>query len=147
MLERGTHLEDALPYIHTPKAGCKRFDLPALQKYPYWFEIIKTCRSNNVVSTYTIKPNAAGDSIMSANGILKEFPAVIEHYDANARFYYFAGDFADNPIGQNFVKFRGIRAFRKLLYEQKQADDREGFFWEYYTPLVHHILDTYKPLR
>lgn len=147
VLEDGTHLENDLPYIYTNKENREKYDLPPVQKYPYWFDIMKTSRNNNVVSVYSIKPNAKGDSIMKAYNILKDFPAVIEHYGDDYKFYYFAGDFADNPIGLKLSRFRGIRFFRKYLYNSELKGDREEFFWEYYTPLVTSILKKYKPLN
>jgi hypothetical protein len=147
ILEKGTHLNTDLPKIYTNKRSRERFNLPPIQNYPYWFDIMKTKRSNNVVSVYSIDVNAKGDSIMKANGILKDFPAVIEHYDIDYKFYYFAGDFADNPISTYTSKFRGIRQVHSLFFSENTKGERTDFFWNYYTPLIQHILQHYKPIK
>jgi len=142
ILENKTHLTQEVPYILTNKENCERFELPEKIKYPYWFDVMLTKRSNNVVSIYSVYTNAKGDSILESIGIPKVFPAVIEH-TGDYLFYYFSGDFCDNPIEQFTAKIKGVRAFRWFFYNGKEIPERRSFFWEYYSPLVTKILANY----
>jgi hypothetical protein len=134
-------LKNDLPYIHTSKENCKRFGLPEQIKYPYWFDIMSTSHTNAVISEYVIETNKRGDSILEQYSILNRFPAVIEHNQADYKFYYFSGDFADNPISQHTAYFKGIPFFSSLFYDGKDPAERSSFFWNYYIPLVSTILD------
>ena len=143
ILENKTHLNEEVPSILTNSKNRERFGLPANLKYPYWFDVMLTQRSNNVVSVYSIYSNAKGDSLLSLNGIPKTFPAVIEH-SGDYNFYYFAGDFCDNPVQQFAAKVKWVRLFKWFFYNAKEIPERRSFFWEYYSPLVTNILyDTY----
>jgi hypothetical protein len=143
VLENKTDLTDEVPYIVTNSENQKRFGIPAKEKYPYWFDVTLTSRSNNVVSVYQINSNSRGDSILSSMNIPNPFPSVIEHYDNDYKFYYFCGDYCDNPIQQWFSKFWGITAFRMILPTSRETAERESFFWKFYEPLVSTILDKY----
>src|ERR1035438_4855118 len=143
VLENKTDLVDEVPFIVTGAENQKRFGLPAKIKYPYWFDVTLTSRSNNVISVYQINCNSRGDSILSSMNIPNPFASVIEHYDSDYKFYYFCGDFCDNPIELWFSKFWGITAFSRLLPTSKETGERESFFWSYYEPLVSTILDKY----
>lgn len=99
-----------------------------------------TRQTNNVVSVYRIFSNARGDSILKSINIPNPFPAVIEHYDNDYKFYYFCGDFCDNPIDSFLAKFEGITKFRWFMYPSNDAAERKSFFWLYYEPLVSNIL-------
>jgi len=142
ILENKTDLKEEVPFILTNEENRKHFGLPAKLKYPYWFDVMLTQRSNNVVSIYSIYTNEKGDSILQANGIPKVFPAVIEH-TGEYLFYYFAGDFCDNPVDQFAAKIKGIRFFKWFFYNAKEIPERRSFFWEYYSPLVTKILTSY----
>jgi hypothetical protein len=143
VLENKTDLVDEVPFIITGAENQKRFGLPAKIKYPYWFDVTLTSRSNNVISVYQINCNSRGDSILSSMNIPNPFASVIEHYDSDYKFYYFCGDYCDNPIEQWFSKFWGITAFSSLLPTSKETVDRQSFFWSYYEPLVSTILNKY----
>jgi len=147
ILENKTHLNEEVPSILTNSKNRERFGLPAKLKYPYWFDVMLTQRSNNVVSVYSIYSNAIGDSLLSLNGIPKTFPAVIEH-TGDYNFYYFAGDFCDNPVEQFSAKVKWVRLFKWFFYNAKEIPERRSFFWEYYSPLVTKILyNTYDSLH
>jgi hypothetical protein len=80
---------------------------------------------------------------LADNNIPSQFPAIIEHYRNDYKFYYFCGDFADNPISQGGSYFKGISLFRKLFYNDDIAAERVSFFWEFYRPMINKILDDY----
>jgi len=59
-------------------------------------------------------------------------------------FYYFCGDYSDNPININYMaKLKGIKFFRFLMYDKGDRSDRNRFFWVYYNRLVAKILNNY----
>jgi len=147
ILENKTHLKQEVPFLLTNEANRERFGLPAKLKYPYWFDVMLTQRTNNVLSVYSIYTNEKGDSLLHVMDIPKTFPAVIEH-KGDYTFYYFAGDFCDNPVEQFAAKIKWIRLFKWFFYNAKEISERRSFFWEYYTPLVTKILNIhYNSLR
>ena len=143
ILENKRDLKEEVPYIISDDISRKRFGLPKKIKYSYWFDIMLTKRSNNVISVYQIFTNARGDSILQSLNIPNPFPAAIEHYDNDFKFYYFCGDFSDNPVKMILSKFWGITKFRWLMYPSNDFAERESFFWLYYQPLVSTILQNY----
>ena len=143
VLEHIVNLNAEVPFILTKKAERERYNIPKSMKYPFWFDIVQTSRSNKVISFYDLKVNAAGLKILSDNNIPSQFPAIIEHYRDDYKFYYFCGDFADNPISQAGSYFKGSTYFRKLFYNDDIAAERVSFFWEFYRPMVTTILQDY----
>ena len=143
ILENKKDLNEEAPLILTNERNQERFQIPQTIKYTYWFDVMLTSHSNNVVSVYQIKTNARGDSILNSINIPNPFPAVIEHYDKDYKFYYFCGDFCDNPVDMVFTKFLGITNFRELFYSSNNLMDRSGFFWMYYEPMLTTILNEY----
>lgn len=143
VLENGRDLKDEVPYILTNERNQERFQVPEKIKYSYWFDVMLTSHSNDVISVYQIKTNAKGDSMLNSMNIPNPFPAVIEHYDKDYKFYYFCGDFCDNPVDMLFTDFLGISNFSGLFYSSNEISERDSFFWLYYRPLVSTILDEY----
>jgi hypothetical protein len=143
ILENKIDLKEEAPVLLTNETNQERFNIPRKVKYSYWFDVMLTSHSNNVVSVYQIKTTASGDSILNSINIPNPFPAVIEHYDKDYRFYYFCGDFCDNPIDMIFSNFFGITKFSGMLFSENDLSDRTSFFWLYYQPLVSGILDNY----
>lgn len=143
VLENVTSLNAEVPFILTRKEERERYNIPKSMKYPFWFDIIQTSRSNKVISFYDLKVNEAGRKILNDNHIPSQFPAIIEHYRDDYKFYYFCGDFADNPISQTGSYFKGSSYFRKLFYNDDIAAERVSFFWEFYRPMVTTILKEY----
>jgi hypothetical protein len=139
ILENNSHLTTELPIIETNKRFQDKYDLPAQMKYPFWFDIINTDTTNSVVSSYRILPTQLGRKLLKRYGIPETFPAVIEHCKPDYRFYYFAGDFCDNPIGLKSAKFKYVEFLSSFFY-QKMPQERISFFWDFYRPLVNHIL-------
>lgn len=143
ILEYRKDLKEEVPYIISNELNQKRFMIPNKIKYSYWFDVMLTSQTNNVVSVYQIFTNAKGDSILNSLHIPNPFPAVIEHYDNEYKFYYFCGDFCDNPIDSFLAKFVGITKFRWFWYPSGDLAERKSFFWRYYEPLVSTILKNY----
>ncbi len=148
ILDNKRDLNAEVPFILTNERNQNRFKVPQKLKYSYWFDVMLTSHSNNVVSVYQIKTNSRGDSILNSINIPNPFPAVIEHFDKDYKFYYFCGDFCDNPIDMLFTDFWGVTNFRSFLYSSNDIAERVSFFWLYYEPMVSKILgDYYKSLN
>lgn len=141
ILEEETDLVGKLPMIYRNKPLAASYGLPEKIPFAYWFDIISTDDSNKVLARYRIDVTARGDSLLRRHGIPTDWPAVIAH-TGRYRFFYFAGDFCDNPIGLTMAHLRGIEYFRGLLYSRDPLD-RSRFFWHFYRPLVTRVLNDY----
>jgi hypothetical protein len=113
--------------------------LPASITYPFWFDVMDA-GENEVLAHYQLQTTAKGDSILAKIGLNNQFPAIIRHQDYDYPFYYFAGDFADNPLTYKRSYFKGIRWFREFFYDPTEPTDRAYFFWEYYLPLLDYVI-------
>ncbi|MEQ8237794.1 MAG: hypothetical protein RIA69_01210 [Cyclobacteriaceae bacterium] len=141
ILEKSTHLEIEVPVIHTEEEFVDYYGVVEEMKYPFWFDIIETTDQNQILSSYKISSNEKGDSVLRKWNIPKEFPAVISSKE-DYPFFYFAGDFADNPVSMKHAKFKYINQFGFLFYEST-VSERESFFWKFYQPLMKRIIDDY----
>lgn len=141
VLEGRRHLSTAIPFIRTQKINQSLFGIPEIINYPFWFEINQSSRKNNIISTFNINSNSAGDSILIKNNILKVFPAVVERNINNAKLYYFAADFADNPINYNYSKLKYVDKVKQITVNNKSQVNRTNFFYLYYLPLMRKILE------
>ena len=141
ILENGRELRDPIPLIYTDKKNQDKYGVPSSIIYPYWIDIMKNKNdTNQIISKYVIGTNPEGEALLSTNGIPKIFPAVI-HRDLNYNFYYFCGDFADNPTKFRFAKLKGITGLKFLMYNAVDLTDRNRFFWEFYLPMMQTILN------
>jgi hypothetical protein len=142
ILEEGTHLTDAVPHILTSAYGQDKLGLPERMKYPFWFDVIIPGGTvNQVVSKFDISANASGRTELNKYGIPLNFPAVLMHRGTDYKFYYFSGDFCDNPINATTSYFKGIQYFKWLFYNQDDVIERNSFFWKFYQPLMQNILN------
>lgn len=116
------------------------YNLPEKVYYPYWFDIVTTGSENDVVSEFKLNTTLEGDSILNEYRLEETFPAVLSHTE-NYRFYYFAGDFADNTIKTSLAYFSGVQLVGQVFNSKKDANSRQ-FFWKYYNPLIKNILNT-----
>jgi hypothetical protein len=142
----GTELDlvNPVPQIYTFKYGQDVFNLPPRMKYPYWVDIMTYNDSiNHAVSAYQLFPTSRGAGILRDNGIPERFPAVLMHDGADYKFYYFSGDYTDNPIMPTTSYFKGISAVSWLFYNEANPYERKSFFWKYYRPMVTKILNDY----
>lgn len=142
ILEDSTHMTQALPHMVATPVGLKHFDIPDQMKYPFWFDVITSDKKmNQTVADYKLDLNKAGKNELTKYGIPTEFPAVVMHRGDDYRFYYFAGDFCDNPIGMTSSYFKGIRFFKFLMFNVEDKMERKSFFWNFYRPMVTKILE------
>jgi len=140
VLEEGTHLTKAIPGIITDAENCTKYGVPSSVAFANWFDIIDPI-SNNVISKFKLETTALGDTLLEANGISNEFPAVVQDPVSN-RIYYFSGDFATNPVWYSTSRIKGFDKLKGVLYSTK-PDDPRRFFWLYYRPLIQNIFDEY----
>ena len=142
--EDGAHLADPLPHIVATPAGQRDLGLPAATRYPFWFDVIEPgdqASGNEAVAEFVISVNAQGDSLLRQHHIPSHFPAVLRHNGPDYRFYYFSGDFCDNPLSLVSSYFKGISWFRGLFYNEKEPGERKSFFWNFYLSMLTHILE------
>lgn len=142
VLSHTTDLKELVPIIETPDRWKKYYSVVSKMKYPYWFDIMFSDKSNEIISEISVNPTLRGDSILEKNGIPAISPAVIAHDSDNYKFYYFTGDFADDPIDPALSDYRGITSLSWFLYNKRNGE-RESFFWEYYLPMMEKILGAY----
>jgi hypothetical protein len=144
VLEKGKEMDNPIPRIVIEKKYQSQFNVPSNIIYPYWIDIIVNHNdSNEIVATYDLATTKGGEDMLRMNGIPKSFPSII-HRKKGFSFYYFCGDFADNPTKFRFAKLSGITGLKFLMYNAIDVTDRNRFFWEFYLPMMQSILkDTY----
>jgi hypothetical protein len=138
VLEEGQHLDQAMPQIITQPTLAGRFDLPRRISYPNWFDVTLTDSTNQVAARFQLRTTSQGDSLLKNFRLKSTFPAIIQH-KGSYRFYYFAGDFSQNPVSTPASYFEGIHHLDFLLYDDEPASSGR-FFWKYYLPLTRGIL-------
>jgi len=144
ILENETHLNKEYPYLFFNDEAKDHYSLPKRIKYIYWFDIVRTDTTyNHVLSTFRIDVNDKGRAELAANGISPSFPAISAHINKDYRFFYFSGDFCDNPIRLISSYFKGAGYFQWFMYNKSDPLERESFFWRVYRPLVTQALNDY----
>ncbi|MEE4178184.1 MAG: hypothetical protein V2I46_11815 [Bacteroides sp.] len=141
VLENETHLDMEVPFIHSGKKLIDEYGVVEKIKYPYWFDVCSAGESNEVLAEYRIETNSKGDSILRHWDIPRVFPAVIKN-KGDYPYYYFAGDFSDNPIKMKTSRLKYVEKFDYLWYAPL-THERKSFFGLYYRPLVTKILNNY----
>ncbi len=142
ILEDSTHMTDPVPHIITLGYGQKYLSLPERMKYPFWFDVIAPDLSvNHAISRFELGLNDKGTAELKKNNIPTTFPAIIMHRGKDYKFYYFSGDFCDNPIGIATSYFKGVSLFKWMLYNTDDPTERKSFFWDFYRPMMTHILE------
>ncbi|NQV38290.1 MAG: hypothetical protein HQ509_09840 [Candidatus Marinimicrobia bacterium] len=140
VMEHEKHLRIKTPVIQTRKNQRDVYGLPKVMEYPFWFDITFPTQTEHIVSYYTLYTTQLGDSLLASHGLPGSFPAVIHNPDVGGGFYYFAGDFADNPISTLSAYFKGVHWFQTFFYNPQDITDRRDFFWNYYRPLLTTIM-------
>jgi hypothetical protein len=140
VLEAGTQLTSALPRIITDDANSQKLGVIPSVAFDQWFDIIDPLQ-NQVISKFKIDATPLGDTLLSSNGLLNEFPAVVKD-PVSQRIYYFSGDFATYDVPFWISRFKGVEKLKGILYSDK-TDDTRRFFWLYYKPLINSIFSDY----
>lgn len=141
ILSFGDDFQNEVPKILTMPTYQKQFDIPEIVNYPYWIDLMLVSRDYEVVSYYDLTPTDAGLEKMSAWGIPRYFPAVVVKSNGQGKVYYFAGDFADNPVNAQSYKFYGIAKIWRMFLTAEDITRRNSFFWNFYYPLLASILE------
>lgn len=141
ILENETDLIGEVPEIRSSKDVVKRYGVNSTVNYPFWFDVVEAKRPNHVLSFYHLQVNPRGDSILTSNGLRKVFPAVVHSLDG-CSFYYFAGDFCDNPLEMTSSYFDHVGLFQSFFHSS-QPIDRRTFFWQFYRPFMNTVLKDY----
>lgn len=141
ILESETDLTYEIPWIISSPKTIDRYGVKDTIEYPFWFDIVEADNPIDKISSYSIRTNSRGDSLMNKWNIPTEFPAVITGNDSLT--YYFSGDFADNKIGMNLSHFKGTPLFGGITQSQDGLMSRNTFFWDFYYPLVSNIILPY----
>lgn len=139
VLDTKKHLNSPLPMIITGSELGERSKLPGRIEYPNWFDIVQTDSTSRVMANFHLPTSARGDSLLESHRLSPEFPAII-HHEGDYKFYYFAGDFSQNPVSTTTSYFAGIKAIDFLFYNPNNNNSSARFFWQYYIPLVEGIM-------
>ncbi len=131
--------QNRIPLVRTQKINKHGFNLPEVVPYPDWFDVVMIERDYQVISYYDIDPSAEGLQRLRSMGLPRFFPAAVIRKTGEATQYYFAGDFSD--IRGNFGSpyFYGLPTLWRGLYVASDYSDRQGFFWNYYHPLISQV--------
>jgi len=140
VLEEGIHLKNSLPQIITDESSAKKYGVLSKVAFDQWFDIIDPLQ-NKVISKFKIETTPEGDTLLSSNGLMSEFPAVVQEPVAQ-RIYYFSGDFATYDIPFWTARLKGVDKLKVIFYSDKPEDTRR-FFWLYYKPLINGIFSDY----
>lgn len=144
ILEEGWHLKNPMPQIVSTSFAQDHYGVPKQIKYSFWFDVMAPDMTvNEVISSFSIDANEEGLKELKKYGIPANFPAITMHKDSDYSFFYFSGDFSDNPIGTTSSYFKGIGYFKSFFYNKDDITERSSFFWEYYRPLLNTILEDY----
>ncbi|HRH65073.1 MAG TPA: hypothetical protein PLU53_02125 [Bacteroidia bacterium] len=139
VMEEGRELNEAVPKIYTDLKYRNQYNIPSVMIYPYWMDImINRNDTNEVMSKYILNTTAQGSELLAQNNIPKIYPAILKR-TKDCRFFYFCGDFADNPTKFRFAKLSGITGLKFLMYNAVDITDRNRFFWEFYLPMMQRI--------
>jgi hypothetical protein len=144
VLEAGTTLGKAVPCIKTTRAAVG-LGLPDSIGYPFWFDVLEpdtAAGPNETLAVFDFDVNPDGARLLGENGIPACCPAILRHLGADYGFYYFSGDFCDNPIGYTSSYFEGAAFFEGIFRGKVTEGDRTPFFWDFYRPLLTHILES-----
>jgi hypothetical protein len=129
-----------MPHIISDDATCKTYGVPQSVAFDQWFDIIDPLQ-NKVISKIKLDITPLGDTLLTGNSLLSEFPAVVQE-PVSQRVYYFSGDFATYNVPFWTSRFKGVEKLKGIFYSEK-PDDTRRFFWLYYRPLINGIFRDY----
>lgn len=141
ILQFGKDFKSNVPNIVSTAKSQKKYGIPEIVKYPYWIDVILVSSDFEVISYYDLLPTEAGIDKLRGMGVPRYFPAAVVKENGKGKFYYFSGDFADNPVSGSSFRFFGISKLWKMFLQAEDYSQRNSFFWNYYFPLMKNILD------
>ncbi len=109
--------------------------------YPYWFDVVENTSEAKRLASFQWHATEAGRERLRIRGLPARFSAVTRRATASGGVaWYFAGDFADNPLDPRPVPFLGFLAFRRAIEGLKVAPSETAFYWRFYVPMMQSIL-------
>jgi len=141
VLEEGTHLENALPFIVTGQEEAENYNLAVQVAFVKPFDIVDPI-NNEALSNFKLMTTEEGELLLDKHFLSNEFPAVIVN-PGNVRSVYFCGDFATSNLPPWTARFGSLNILQGLLYKSGDMNDTRRFFWEYYKPLLTGMLNDY----
>jgi hypothetical protein len=140
ILRFGNDFKSNVPNIVSTAKSQKRYEIPEIVKYPYWIDVILVSSDFEVISYYDLLPTEAGIDKLREIGVPRYFPAAVVKENGKGKFYYFCGDFADNPVSGSSFRFFGVSKLWRMFLQAEDYSQRNSFFWNYYYPLMKNIL-------
>jgi len=108
--------------------------------YPYWFDVVEATEGTEVLAWFEWRLTSWGAERLDRRGLPRRFPAVARRRHPRAVSYYFAGDFADNPMSEARVPFAGYLAFKRRLESYKLNPSESAFYWTFYVPMMDELV-------
>jgi len=110
--------------------------------YPYWFDVVAPGPGTRVLASFQWHLTPAGRERLAARGLPERFAAVtlVEAPGAGPA-YYFAGDFADNPMPDFTVPLAGFPTWMRWLQAGRLAPSESAFYWRFYAPTMTALLE------
>ncbi len=116
--------------------------------YPYWFDVVTATPAAKRLASFEWHLTDAGRERLKTRGLPARFPAVTRRTPpSGGAAWYFAGDFADNPMDTRPVPLIGYPGFRQLVERFKLAPSETAFYWRFYVPMIASILDDVESRR
>ena len=134
-------LKTAMPQIKTFGYGINQMNLPRMQEFPYWFDVIEYNDSvNHAISAYQIDLTDQGKTKLNQLGIADRFPTILMQRTQDYSFYYLCGDFSSEPIAMSTSRLKGVHRFSSMLKGRNGTFGEDEFFYRFYFPLMRNIL-------
>jgi hypothetical protein len=140
ILEEGTHLLSAMPFVTTGSEYAIKYGVPEKVAFRGPFDIIDP-KENSVISSFTLETTPEGLELLDRHFLSNVFPAVTGDLD-EGNYIYMAGDFATGKMAPWTACFGQPGFLSSLLYSEDVNDPRR-FFWLYYKPLLSGLLNDY----
>ncbi len=114
--------------------------------YPYWFDVVEAAPATETLARFAWRLSPDGAARLRDRGLPETFPAVTRRRapSGGGTAYYFAGDFADNPMDDVRVPLAGYATLRRWLEAAKLAPSETAFYWRFYVPMMERIVEEAK---
>ena len=110
--------------------------------YPYWFDVVEAGPGASVLANFRWRLTPAGLGRLKARNLPEVFPAVTRSMvPGGGAAWYFAGDFADNPMPDGRVPFAGYLTVRRWAERIKLSPSELAFYWRFYAPMMARLID------
>jgi hypothetical protein len=109
--------------------------------YPYWFDVVEPAADSEVLAWFQWHLTDEGSTRLLDRGLPQRFPAVVRRSHDSAPSFYFAGDFADNPMSDRRVPLAGYPGLKRGIESIKLAPSKDSFYWTFYFPMMTRLLD------